>query len=129
MSKIVRGTLLLTGATFLSKFLGMIYVVPFNSLVGVKGGTLFNTAYIPYSIFLSFSTVGVPLAVSKFVSKYNSLGDYRTGMRMFRAGMVLMFIMGVICFSVMFFSGELLVGLFLFGKGVKIVIIRDYTLE
>ncbi|HLR02399.1 MAG TPA: polysaccharide biosynthesis protein [Virgibacillus sp.] len=128
MSKIVRGTLLLTGATFLSKFLGMIYVVPFNSLVGVKGGTLFNTAYIPYSIFLSFSTVGVPLAVSKFVSKYNSLGDYRTGMRMFRAGMILMFIMGVICFSVMFFSAEWLAGLFISGKDAKIVTVSDVTL-
>ena len=57
----------------------MIYVIPFNSLVGATGGTLFAYAYTPYNIFISLSTVGVPLAVSKFVAKYNAVGDYETG--------------------------------------------------
>ncbi|MFB4475562.1 oligosaccharide flippase family protein, partial [Oceanobacillus caeni] len=78
MSNIVKGAFILTLASFLSKFLGMIYVIPFNALVGDTGGTLFSFAYTPYSIFISLSTVGIPVAVSKFVSKYNSLGDYET---------------------------------------------------
>ena len=82
-NKIVRGTMLLTGAAFLSKFLGMIYVIPFNELVGTKGGALYLYAYNPYTILISISTIGVPLATSNFISKYNSLGDYYTGMRMF----------------------------------------------
>src|SRR5699024_7086395 len=127
MSKIVRGTMLLTGAIFLSKFLGMIYVIPFKSLVGNAGGMLFNAAYTPYNIFLSISTVGVPLAVSKFVSKYNSLGDYRTGLRMFRAGMVLMFVMGFLSFLVMFFSAEWLAGIFITSDNAKLVTVEDMT--
>ncbi|TQS75416.1 polysaccharide biosynthesis protein [Ornithinibacillus gellani] len=95
---IVRGTMLLTGATFLSKFLGMIYVIPFFALVGNEGGALYNFAYVPYNIFLSISTVGVPLAVSKFVSKYNSLEDYETGYRIFKSGMVLMAVTGFLAF-------------------------------
>ncbi|WP_345739351.1 polysaccharide biosynthesis protein [Virgibacillus salarius] len=106
MSNIVRGTMLLTGASFLSKFLGMIYVVPFNALVGPSGGTLFAYAYTPYSIFISLSTVGVPLAVSKFVSKYNAVGDYETGMRMFRTAMTMMMVTGIFAFLAMFFSAE-----------------------
>ncbi|HLR73683.1 MAG TPA: polysaccharide biosynthesis protein [Virgibacillus sp.] len=108
MSKIVKGTMLLTGATFLSKFLGMIYVIPFQALVGETGGTLFNLAYTPYNIMISISTIGVPLAVSKFVSKYNSLGDYETGMRMFKAGIVAMMITGFFAFITLFFSAEFL---------------------
>lgn len=127
MSKIVRGTMLLTGAMFLSKFLGMIFVIPFNALVGETGGALFNTAYVPYSIFLSISTVGVPLAVSKFVSKYNSIGDYRTGMRMFRAGMVLMLIMGLITFTIMFLSASWLAGIFISSENAKLVSLSDVT--
>ncbi|GEN32495.1 O-antigen/teichoic acid export membrane protein [Cerasibacillus quisquiliarum] len=103
-NNIVRGTMLLTGASFLSKFLGMIYVIPFNSLVGSTGGTLYSFAYIPYNILLSFSTIGVPLAVSKFVSKYNSLEDYETGLRMFRAGIMLMAVTGLITFLTLFFG-------------------------
>ncbi|WP_188456485.1 putative polysaccharide biosynthesis protein [Virgibacillus oceani] len=106
MSNFVKGTMLLTGATFLSKFLGMIFVIPFNALVGANGGTLYLLAYTPYNIILSISTVGVPLAVSKFVSKYNSLGDYKTGMRMYRAGISLMLITGFIAFLVLFFVAE-----------------------
>lgn len=85
-SKFLRGTLIVTLGTFLVKFLGMIYVFPFHALVGTEGGTLYTYGYIPYTIFLSIATAGVPLAVSKFVSKYNALGDYKTSRRMFRLG-------------------------------------------
>ncbi|MFC4022198.1 oligosaccharide flippase family protein [Oceanobacillus longus] len=106
MSNIVRGTMLLTGASFLSKFLGMIYLVPFNALVGAEGGAMYGYAYTPYSIFISISTVGIPVAVSKFVSKYNSLGDYETGMRMFKAGSTLMLGTGFVAFLILFFSAD-----------------------
>lgn len=107
MSKtIVRGTMLLTAAAFISKFLGMIYVIPFNELVGSKGGALYLYAYNPYTILISISTIGVPLATSKFISKYNSLGDYYTGLRMFRLGLVLMSITGILSFLILFFSAD-----------------------
>ncbi|GAB4074941.1 lipid II flippase MurJ [Barrientosiimonas marina] len=110
MSNIVKGTMILTGATFLSKFLGMIYVIPFNEVVGETGGTLFAFAYNPYSILISISTIGVPLAVSKFVSKYNALGDYETGMRMFKAGIMLMAVTGILAFLGLFIGAEWLAG-------------------
>ena len=107
-NNIVRGTMLLTGAAFLSKFLGLIYLIPFNAMVGTTGGTLYGFAYTPYSIFLSLSTVGIPAAVSKFVSKYNSLDDYQTGMRIFKVGSILMLGTGIAAFLVMFFSADVL---------------------
>src|SRR5699024_9129056 len=94
------------GAAFLSKFLGMIYVIPFNELVGSKGGALYSYAYNPYTILISISTVGVPLATSKFISKYNSLGDYYTGMRMFRLGLILMSITGILSFLILFLGAD-----------------------
>lgn len=106
MSKILKGTMLLTAGTFLSKFLGMIYTVPFENMVGTEGTDLFSIAYVPYSILLSLSSMGVPVAVSKFVSKYNSLGDYETGQRMLKAGLTLMSITGVIAFLMLYFSAE-----------------------
>ncbi|MBC5638601.1 polysaccharide biosynthesis protein [Ornithinibacillus sp. BX22] len=110
-STIVRGAFLLTGASFLSKFLGMIYVIPFNAMVGPEGVALYSYAYLPYSILITIATVGIPLAVSKFISKYNSLGDYYTGMRMFKTGMSLMAITGIITFLGLFFSAELIANL------------------
>ncbi|MGP4067421.1 putative polysaccharide biosynthesis protein [Halobacillus sp. B29] len=106
MSKILKGTMLLTAGTFLSKFLGMIYTVPFENMVGTEGTDLFSYAYVPYSILLSLSSMGIPVAVSKFVSKYNALEDYETGRRMLKAGQTLMAISGVLAFLILFFAAE-----------------------
>ncbi|UOQ46099.1 polysaccharide biosynthesis protein [Halobacillus salinarum] len=106
MSKILKGTMLLTGATFLSKLLGMIYTIPFAQMVGPEGTDLYFYAYTPYNILLSVSTLGVPLAVSKFVSKYNSLGDYQTSRRILRTGIQLMAVSGLIAFLVLFFAAK-----------------------
>ncbi|MGF7014417.1 putative polysaccharide biosynthesis protein [Ornithinibacillus bavariensis] len=105
-STMIRGAFLLTAASFLSKFLGMIYVIPFNAMVGEQGAALYNYAYAPYGILISVATVGIPAAVSKFVSKYNSLEDYYTGVRMFKTGMSIMAVTGILTFLALFFSAE-----------------------
>src|SRR5690625_2636926 len=128
MSNIVRGTMLLTAATFLSKFLGMIYVIPFNELVGETGGTLYNFAYIPYNILITISTIGVPLAVSKLVAKYNSLHDYQTGLRMFKAGIVLMGITGLISFLLLYFGSGFLANLMIKNDGTSGITVTDITM-
>lgn len=102
-SRLVKGTMILSAAMFISKMLGLVFVIPFNALVGINGGTLYGYAYTPYTILLSIATLGVPLAVSKFVSKYNALGDYHTGRRLFYSGLVLMTITGVLAFLVLYF--------------------------
>ncbi len=112
--------MLLTGASFLSKFLGMIYLIPFNALVGAEGGAMYGYAYTPYSIFISISTVGIPVAVSKFVSKYNSLGDYETGMRMFKAGSTLMLGTGFVAFLILFFSADWLAQMQITGDEAEV---------
>lgn len=108
MSKLIRGSLLITVATFLSKFLGLIYLIPFNAMVGKEGGTLYNYAYVPYNIMLSIATIGIPLAMSKTVSKYNALGDYATGRRAFKHGTILMLFTGFVAFLILFLGADLL---------------------
>ncbi len=103
-SKLMRGTMVLTAATFISKLLGLIYIFPFTAIVGQTGIALYSYGYLPYTVLLSLATLGVPLAVSKFVSKYHALGDYQTGHRLFRSGMIFMSITGFIAFLILFFS-------------------------
>ena len=109
----IRGTILLTSATFISKFLGMMYTIPSENLVGATGGRLYGLAYGPYTIFISLSTVGIPAAVSKFVAKYNSLGDYRTGQRMYKLALRLMMLTGFIAFLILFFGAGVLARIYI----------------
>lgn len=79
MSSLMKGTAILTIGLFLSKVLGLIYVFPFYSIVGEENIGLYQYSYVPYNIMLSIAISGLPIAVSKFVSKYNALGDYEAG--------------------------------------------------
>ncbi|RSL33005.1 polysaccharide biosynthesis protein [Salibacterium salarium] len=110
-NKFLRGTMILSLSQFLSKFLGMIYVFPFVAMVGQQGMALYQYGYQPYTILLSLATLGVPMAVSKFVSKYNALGDYRTGQRLFKSGLIIMTITGFFAFMLLFFLAPAIAGL------------------
>lgn len=114
-NQILKGTALLTGAAFISKILGMIYVIPFNALVGAQGGALYYYAYNPYTILIGISTVGLPLAVSKIVSKYNSMGQYNTSLKTFKMSMTIMLITGITAFLILYFSAEWFASRFVTG--------------
>nr|WP_059104025.1 polysaccharide biosynthesis protein [Shouchella shacheensis] len=98
----MQGAKALTIATLLSKILGFIYVVPFTALVGQAGNGLYQVGYVPYTIFISLATLGVPIAMSKFVSKYHAVGDYKTAHRLFQSSFFFMMITGIIAFLLLF---------------------------
>lgn len=105
-SNLLKGTAILTIGLFLSKALGLLYVIPFYSIVGDKNLALYQYAYIPYNIALSIAISGAPLAISKFVSKYNALGDYATGRKLLRSSMGIMALTGVLSFLALYFMAE-----------------------
>ncbi|MEC1070869.1 putative polysaccharide biosynthesis protein [Priestia megaterium] len=112
-TKFIRGTFFLTASTLISKILGFIYIIPFTALVGNSGYALYKYAYGPYTLMLSISTMGLPLAVSKFVSKYNGMGNYRAGQDLLKFGLYLMIFTGmlssIILYSLAPFLAEMVI--------------------
>lgn len=123
MSTLIKGTAILTLGMFLSKVLGVIYIIPFYSLVGKDNIGLYQYAYIPYNLMLAVAISGAPLAFSKFVAKYNSLGDYETGRRLLRSGLLTMMITGFFGFLLMYGFAETLAKMTITDKE------EIYTLE
>ena len=72
----VEGTILASISLIFIKLLGAVYVIPFYGIVGELGGALYSYAYTVYSLILDICTAGIPLAVSKIVSEYNTLEMY-----------------------------------------------------
>lgn len=105
-SKLLKGTAILTIGLFLSKALGLLYVIPFYAIVGEENISLYQYAYIPYNIALSIAISGAPLAISKFVARYNAMGDYATGRKILKNGMGIMIGTGITAFLVLFFLAE-----------------------
>ena len=105
-SKLIKGTAILTIGLFLSKALGLLYLIPLYAIIGEESIGLYQYAYIPYNIALAIAISGAPLGVSRFVSRYNALGDYATGRKLMKSGMYVMMTTGILAFLVLFFLAE-----------------------
>lgn len=98
---VLQNSMIATVCIILCKIIGLIYVIPFNAMISTSAGALYSYAYNIYVIFLSLSTTGVPLAVSKIVSEYDSLEYYNTRDRVYGISRKLIFLIGLLCFVIM----------------------------
>ena len=102
----VEGTIIANLAIVFTKILGMLYVIPFYSIIGSQGSSLYSYAYNIYMIFLSISSAGIPTAMSKIVSEYESQGMREAKVRSFKIGIFIVSILSALCFLVLIFFSE-----------------------
>lgn len=98
----LKGAFILSLSMFATKLLGIIYLVPFKALVGEEGMTLYGYAYTFYGLFISLSTLGIPVGLAKFISKYQAMGHYRVTRRVFRWSLVGMTLFGIVGYLTMY---------------------------
>ena len=114
----ISGSLIATVAIVITKILGALYVIPFYKIIGPKGGALYSYAYNIYVLFLNVSYAGLPVAISKIISEYNSLEYYYSKELAFKIGKRIVTIISFICFLI----------LFLFSRSFAYLIIGNNTL-
>lgn len=98
----VEGAMISTIGIVLCKILGIIYVIPFRAIIGTEGAILYSYAYTIYAVFASLSSTGIPTAMAKAVSEYNTLGYYDAQERAYKIGKYIIVGLGIICFIVLF---------------------------
>ena len=111
----VEGAMISTIGIVLCKILGIMYVIPFRAIIGTQGAILYSYAYTIYAVFASLSSTGIPSAMAKAVSEYNTLGYYDAQERAYKIGKYLIVAIGLICFLV----------LFIFAPQISYLIIGD----
>ncbi len=104
----VKGAMITTLGIVISKILGLFYVVPFYAIIGEQGGALYGYAYTIYTLFMSLASLGIPLAISKIVSEYQTLGYYQTKKRVFVLGKRIAWLLGFTCFLLILIFAPLL---------------------
>ncbi len=107
-STFIKGAFITTLGIIISKILGIIYVIPFHAIIGDEGGALYGYAYTIYLVFMSLSTAGIPLAISRIVSEYQTLGYYNVKKRVFVIGKRIAFLLGLISFLIILVFAPLL---------------------
>lgn len=98
----VQGAFIATLGIVVTKILGILYVIPFYAIIGEKGGALYGYAYSIYLVFMAISSAGIPLAISKIISEYQTLGYYDAKQRAFKIGKQISITLGLLCFVILF---------------------------
>ena len=111
----ITGTIISTASIVLVKLMGMLYVIPFYNIVGSKGGALYSYAYQIYLLFLGISSAGIPNAISKVISEYNSTGKKEAKTRAFYLGKKIITYISLIAFILLFIFAEE-IGMLYLGK-------------
>lgn len=105
-NEFIEGALIATIAIIVSKILGVLYVIPFYKIIGENGGALYGYAYNIYNFFLIVSSAGIPLAISKITSEYNTLGKHKEKSYMFKYSKKVIGIFSCLCFLICFIGAN-----------------------
>lgn len=93
------------------KIIGAVFKIPLRNILGEAGSADFSNAYNIYATFLTISTAGLPVALSKMVSESGALGRQNQARRVFRVSFSVFLLLGVISFALMWWGNSFLAGL------------------
>lgn len=124
---IIQGSILAI-AGIMVRFIGLIYRVPLNNILGNSGISAYSTAYDVYSLFLLISSLSLPLAVSKIVSARVAKRQIRNAYRAFCGSMLLAAVIGIIVGAGVYFGAEWLAGVWKFPSAALAIKVLAPTL-
>jgi O-antigen/teichoic acid export membrane protein len=104
---IIAGGLTSTAGIFISKVMGIIYVVPFAAMAG-DNLTYYARAYSIYDVILSITVAGIPFAIATMIAKYVVRDDYKTVVLIRRLSTGFLLAFGFLAMSiVLLFAGPI----------------------
>lgn len=98
----LHGAAILTAGVVIMKILGAIYKIPLGNILGDEGYAHFMVAYNIYNVFLTLSTAGLPVALSRMISEADTLGRPMQMRRIFRVAFVTFACIGLLSSLIMF---------------------------
>lgn len=114
---IVLSGLVGTGGLFIAKLIGIIYAIPFSSILGNTAYMgIYGQAYNIYSYVLNVFTAGFPFAIATMIAKYTILDDAKTVLLVKRISISMMMLMGFIGMVFMMALSGVLAPLMVAGK-------------
>lgn len=112
-NRIVTGSSWMAMGSMVSRILGAIYIIPWMAWMGTQNQAnaahaLYQVGYNPYALFLAFATAGVPSAISKQISHYNAIQEYEISKKIYKHGLILMAITGILSAGIMYLIAPVL---------------------
>ena len=97
-------------AGILCKLIGVLFSIPLN-MISPKVATVFYIVYPTYTLLLTISSAGLPVAVSRLVAGFLAREDSRNARNTFKTALIMLVSIGAFFSLVMFLSNSLLVNM------------------
>ncbi len=98
----LTGAAILAATVALTKVVGMIYKIPLFNLLGDEGTGHFNVIYNIYTLVLTLSTAGVPVALSRLISESEAASRPVQARRFYTVGLAAFSLIGFIAMALMY---------------------------
>ena len=85
---IYRTTAVVTGLSVAERSLGFLYRIVLSRLIGSEGLGLYQVALSVFSVFITLGTGGIPITVSRLISKSKASNDPKGESAAVTAGML-----------------------------------------
>lgn len=95
------GAAILAASAIAVKLIGAVYRIPLGNVLPDAVMADYNSAYNIYNFFLTISTAGLPVALSKTVSEANTLGKHNEVQKIFKVAFFTFLTMGLFSFFCM----------------------------
>jgi stage V sporulation protein B len=99
---LIKGTIIMAGAAFIARFLGLVQKVPLQHILGDEGMASYGIAYNVYSMLLVVATAGIPSALSKLVSERYATRRTLEAHRIYGAAALFAAVAGVLSAALLF---------------------------
>ena len=100
---LVGGISVLGAAGIICKVVGVLYRIPLSNMIGELGMGLYGQVMPAYNLLLSITSAGIPVAISRMVSHYVTIGEPGNARRVFHTALKMLTILGVITTAILLF--------------------------
>lgn len=108
---IIAGGLIGTGGFLVAKAIGLVYSIPFSSILGSDAYmSYYGSAYRIYSYMLNVFTAGAPMAIATMVAKYFTRENFKTVLRVRKMSLLIMGLLGFLGMLIMLALSGVLAG-------------------
>lgn len=97
---------ILAAASLIVRLIGFFYRIPLVNLLKEEGMGYYSSAFEIYSYLLVISSYALPAALSKIISNKITLKRYKQAHQIFRAGLLLGLLIGVVTSSILYFQAH-----------------------
>lgn len=109
---LIGGISVLGIAGIICKVVGVLFRIPLTNMIGSIGMHLFGQVMPAYNLLLCITSAGIPVAISRMVSHYVTIGEPGNARKVFKTAFKLLTVLGIVATIFMLLFSRLIAKLY-----------------